>query len=144
MSTSNESNIIRLPAPWEHLNRQGVPLGRASGQKRFEPGPRAKAPTSGGPLKRRRLAALVAAASRVAQAYECRALLKAIQDHAILREWSGRETAKRTGLNRATLARLSRAEGKLPYWLPRLRNVVARLNTQPATACTSSPEVLAP
>ena len=133
MSTPNESNIIRLPAPWEYLNRRGSPIGQDSGAKRFAPPLHARSPRSGS-SKPPRLAALVAAAQRVAQAYECRALVKTIQEHAASKQWSARETESCNGISRRTLARLSRAEGDLQFWLPKLRAGVARLSTQPTAA----------
>ena len=136
-------NIIRLPAPWEFLDRSGRPIGRDGGAKRFAPPASERLPRSGVSTAKR-LSELVAAAQRIAQAHECRALVKTIQQHATVNAWSARATAQATGINRRTLDRLSRSEGKLPYWLPRMRTVVARLNSQPATTCTSSPGVLAP
>jgi len=83
------------------------------------------------PSKPRRLATLVAAAKRVAWNAERRALLGAIQDRAKIEDWGVRETARRAGLNRMTLARLARGELNLEVWLPRLRDAVRRLALTP-------------
>ena len=128
---TKEANFTTTPAaPQKRFSRWGAPLCLPSGTSSKVPALGPSAAPSRPALKRQRQAGLAAAAKRVAVAGEIRQWVKAIQDRAAAEEWSGRETAKRTGINRMDLSRLGRSEGRnLEAWLPKLRAAVAKLRS---------------
>lgn len=126
------AQIVPFPAaPQARRTPANASTSRAIGTSRFEPRYRQQNSPPRPSLKARRLAALAAAAKRVAMKAERRALLDAIRDRAVSEKWGARETARRVSLNRMALARLARGELNLEVWLPRLRAAVHRLAVIP-------------
>ena len=98
-SDSKEASFTTAPAaPVTRWGRGGWPIPPASGANAKAPALGPLARPSRPALKRQRRDALAAAAKRVATAWEVRQMVKVIQDRAKLEEWSGRETAKHTGI----------------------------------------------